>query len=217
MSQHSEDERSEEDSDSRGDAEYKNIGIFYWKSELSRKQTVQLSHIHTYFTDDVLKTILLPIIAKQHVDGEPKLSLRAIDWLCTNYSKAHPIVYTVKPPDSCEVLINIYRSYKSWLWTFKRKNFDPFRRRTRLYFQVDDVEYQSTVGQLNFIYWASRYGVLEYARNHIDIIEKDQAHATKNAIVPEKEGRKRKRRQLSKAPKQTVNIYPTTITLNFNP
>lgn len=196
---------------------YNRIGKFYWEDELTRKQTVQLSHIHEFFTDERLKTILLPIIAKKNIEGVPKLSLRAIDWLVTNYSKAHPIVYKVTPPNSTEVLVNIYRSYKSWLWTFKRKSFDPFRRRKRLFFKIDGQVHQSTVGQLNFIFWAARHGVLEYAKTHIEAIERDQAESTKNTPAPVKDGRKRKRRQLSQAPKASCCVYPTTIKLTFNP
>ena len=28
------------------------------------------------------------------------------------------------------------------------------------------MEYETTVGQLNFVYWAYTYGVLDYARTH---------------------------------------------------
>ena len=166
----------------------------------------------------------------------------AIDWLVTNYAKKNPIIYKVTPPDCPEVLVNIYRSYKSWLWNYKRKNFDPFRRGNRIFFtrgENDTVVYESTVGQLNFFYWAARYGVLDYAQSHIKAIEKDQAVTTKTTkgeikgdIRSESKRKKRendglgprtepapkkKRRQLSRAPNQSVFVYPTFINVVFNP
>lgn len=185
------------------------VGVFRWDGELCKKKQFRLQKIQEYFDEDKLRHLLIPIITKSN-----GLSLRALDWLVTNYSKKMPIVYNVTPPDCPEVIINVYRSYKTWLWNHKRKNFDPFRRGKRIYFDLDGQTYESTVGQLNFFYWASRYGVLEYARVHIDEIEKDQALTTKQ--VGAKEGGK-KRRQLSQAPRESVLVYPTTIKVVFNP
>jgi hypothetical protein len=189
------------------------IGCFWWEGELCRKKQFRLESIRDYFTEDRLRELLVPIITK-----EGGLSLRALDWLVTNYAKKTPIVYKVTPPNCPETVVNVHRYYKKWLWSHKRKNFDPFRRGTRVYFDVDGVSYESTVGQLNFFYWASRYGILEYAKHHISEIEKDQAQATK---VPMPEGavtgKKRKRRQLSQAPKEAVFVYPATIRVVFNP
>jgi hypothetical protein len=195
--------------------EKQRIGPFYWEGKLCQKKQCRLDKIQEYFDEDKLRALLLPIITKDNA-----LSLRALDWLVTNYSKKKPVVYNVKPPNCPEVIINVYRSYKSWLWNHKRKNFDPFRRGQRIFFDLDGKTYESTVGQLNFFYWASRYGVLDYARQHIEDIEKDQAVTTKTTSPPVKDtggGVKKKRRQLSQAPKESVFVYPTTIKVVFNP
>ena len=213
------------------------VPVFWWDGSMCKKKLNRLDTIKAFFDSERLKTVLLPIIAK-----EGDLSLRAIDWLVTNYAKKNPIIYKVTPPDCPEVLVNIYRSYKSWLWNYKRKNFDPFRRGNRIFFtrgENDTVVYESTVGQLNFFYWAARYGVLDYAQSHIKAIEKDQAVTTKTTkgeikgdIRSESKRKKRendglgprtepapkkKRRQLSRAPNQSVFVYPTFINVVFNP
>jgi hypothetical protein len=185
------------------------VGTFWWEGVLCKKKQFRLEKIQEYFDEDKLRSLLVPVINK-----EKGLSLRALDWLVTNYSKKRPIVYNVTPPNCPEVIVNVYRSYKVWLWNHKRKNFDPFRRGKRIYFTLDGQTYESTVGQLNFFYWASRYGVLEYARQHISEIEKDQAATTK---VVQPGETKKKRRQLSQAPKESVFVYPTTIRVVFNP
>jgi hypothetical protein len=103
--------------------------------------------------------------------------------------------------------------------------------------------YESTVGQLNFFFWASRYGVLDYAQFNIKSIEKDQATSTKLPVESTKLPveccavpvspvgclgtpasqlgtmlpKKKKRRQLSRAPRESVFIYPTNIKVVFNP
>lgn len=241
------------------------IGRFWWEGSLCKKKETRLHRIFDYFDEECLKTMLLPIIEK-----EGSLSLRALDWLVTNYSKKVPVVYTVTPPNKPEILFNLHREYKDWLRNHKRKNFDPFRRGQRIFFDIGDKTYESTVGQLNFFFWASRYGVLDYARANIEQIEKDQAIATKHhnvargakkdvdggdeegdengdhdrgqeqatasvgvdsddggaATASTKKRRrdasaatpgKRKRRQLSQAPKESVFVYPATVRVVFNP
>lgn len=207
------------------------VGVFWWEGRLCHKKKHRLHNIIEYFNETRLRDVLLPVLSKKGT-----LSLRALDWLVTNYSKKKPVVYNVTPPNCPEVVVNMYRSYKTWLWNHKRKNFDPFRRGQRIFFTVDDKTYESTVGQLNFFFWASRYGVLDYAQRHIRDIEKDQALSTRHqhgAAAEEKTTdadvdavassssssapMKRKRRQLSQAPRQTVFVYPTHIKVVFNP
>jgi hypothetical protein len=167
-----------------------------------------------YYTSDKIKEVLLPVIAH---NGKDKLSLRALDWLVTNYSKKRPIIYKIKPVDMPEKIVNMYTEYKTWLWKYRRSHFDPFRRRDRLTFHIDGVEYTTTVGQLNFMYWASRYGVLAYARDHLEDIEKDHAAVTKNKKDSKDDPRKRKRRQLSALPSKKVLIFGEPVTVSFNP
>ena len=237
-------------------ARMNSVGRFSWEGYLCKKKIYTLEKIQDYFSAEKLRTVLLPIITK---DGG--LSLRALDWLVTNYAKKFPVIYNIKPPNCPEVIVNIYRSYKSWLWNHKRKNFDPFRRGKRIYFHMDTpttaepcgikpVMYESTVGQLNFFFWASRYGVLDYAQFNIKSIEKDQATSTKLPVESSKLPvestklpveccavpvspvgclgtpasqlgtmltKKKKRRQLSRAPRESVFIYPTNIKVVFNP
>jgi hypothetical protein len=217
------------------------LGCFWWDGVLCKKKESRLQCIYKYFDDACLRDMLLPIILK-----EGALSLRALDWLVTNYSKKVPVVYNVTPPNKPETLFNLHREYKDWLRNHKRKNFDPFRRGKRIFFDVDGKTYESTVGQLNFFFWASRYRVLEYARANIEKIEKDQAVATKhhnsarlaaaaaavsaakltssgkrarerNGTSPGPPPLKRKRRQLSQAPKEPVFVYPATVRVVFNP
>jgi len=238
------------------------LGRFYWEESrgdvLEPKQRARLAEIAPYYTDKVVVAMLLPIISKSD-----RLSLRALDWLVTNYSKKKPIVYKASPPGHPMVPVNMHNEYKSWLSNHKRRNFDMFRRRKRIFFNLGKQEYRTTVGQLNFFYWAARYGVLDYARKHIDEIETDHAVSTKrpkeegegeddkekvdgcddeeeeedvNGRATEvtvtntntstkkrpcddkKSGRKRRRRrELSRAPDRTCYVFPMVIDVVFDP
>lgn len=193
------------------------VGIFISQKPLDRKQLPVLQSLVGFYTDDVIKNVLLPIITHSKTSKDEKISLRALDWLVTNYSKKFPVIYKMCAEEGTERVVNIYSEYKTWLWKHRRSHFDPFRRRQRLNFTVDGEEYTTTVGQLNFMYWASRYGVLEYARAHLSEIERDHAVSTKNKqpVMDDKGGRKR--RQLSMASRKKVFVYSAPVKISFNP
>ena len=195
------------------------VGLFRTDVPFDRKQLPVMQILAPYYTPDVLRKVLIPVIAPA---GEGvKLSLRALDWLVTNYSKKFPIVYKIKPEDMPEKLVNVYTEYKTWLWKYRRSHFDPFRRRQRISFSLDGVTYNTTVGQLNFMHWASRYGVLEYARNHIQAIEKDHAEITKTKHSNIKDDNrtqvKSKRRRLSTPAGKKVLVFGEPVTVCFTP
>lgn len=101
------------------------------------------------------------------------ISLRLLDWLCTNYSKKHTIIIQ-NEMGNC----NIYLSYKTQLKAFSKKQFDPFCRRYRINFTVTDengeeVSIESTLGQLNFFKWAISNNIIDYAQNHSILIDND--------------------------------------------
>ena len=82
---------------------------------------------------------------------------------------------------------NIYLNYKTQLKAFSKKQFDPFQRRERISFQIEDDNKKetivTTIGQLNFFRWAIQHKVIEYAKSHLNEIEKDM----NNSIQSRKE------------------------------
>lgn len=206
------------------------IGLFRFNSHsLPTKQLERLQEIAPFFTPERVKSVLLPVLDDEVVNP---VSLRALDWLVTNFAKKHRIVYKVTPPGMPEELFNVFTSYHNWLWNYRRKNFDPFRRRQRVYVCLDAYNkkaHATTVGQLNFLYWASIYGVLDYARAHIKELEEDMTGAmrrraesmeagggggggggTKSSV-----GGKRKRRELTKNPGTRCFMYDVAVDVVF--
>ena len=128
---------------------------------------VLLNSLECYYNDENNGRNLLNVLDNSH-----KISLRIIDWFVTNYSKKNNIYYTIYKSDDgkntfnpCYNIykqFNTYQSYKSQLKSFSKKRFDPFCRRERIKFTVNDKEIETTIGQLNFFKWAIDNLIIDY-------------------------------------------------------
>jgi hypothetical protein len=69
----------------------------------------------------------------------------------------------------------VHAHYRSQLKAFSKQQFDPFRRRERIIFELPNQQHsiETTVGQLNFFRWAIESGVLQYVVEHKVHIERD--------------------------------------------
>lgn len=177
------------------------IGPFFLVGASQRQITIMSRIVHN-LEDGIIDTHIIPLVTQ-----ESTISLRALDWLVTNYSKKNNIVCKTKNG----ALFNIYHGYKTALSHFRRRNFDPFRRRQRIFLTHKNKEYETTVGQCNFIHWAYQSGVLQYAMENCGVIERDMNFAalmnkTERKTQNEK-GIPHRRRELSKAPVTKCSVY----------
>lgn len=179
--------------------------------QLDSKQENLLRDLNLFYTEAVISQVLVPIITQRD-----SLSLRVLDWLVTNYAKKNSIVYrhrntNVDPDGPMYCLINIYSQYKSWLRNYRRRNFDPFRRRNRIHFTHKGERHETTVGQLNFIRWSHIYGILDYTRKHLETIEKDMNQCLNEVREQKTEDKRhnvhRKRKELSNHPIKKCFVY----------
>lgn len=181
--------------------QFDEIGPFFLTNASQRQITI-MKRICPTLTDTIIDKHLVPLIT-QNSD----ISLRALDWLVTNYSKKYNIVCQTKHGS----LFNIYHGYKVALSHFRRRNFDPFRRRQRIMLKSNGSEYDTTVGQCNFIHWAYQCGVLQYAMENTEAIEKDMNQASFTNKAERKNQLERgiphRRRELSKAPVTKCSVY----------
>lgn len=200
------------------DTKIHEVGRFWSTSQLSEKMLYRLHQIHTWFSDERMAKFISLI---RQTD---ELSLRALDWLVTNYAKKNYIVLAdeknIRPP------INVYSEYRTMLSFWHQKMFDPFRRSQRIYFlwtlpDGKQNKEETTVAQLNFLHWAECRGILQYARTHINELNADmnaQMIIQKEIRQKYKElGIKHKRRELSKAPKRKCLVYKINSQINLNP
>ena len=175
-------------------------------------------------TLQIAKDYVLPDYVTDEVNG---ISLRCLEWLVTNYSKKYKIVLY---DNESKKRIDIYDEYSEQLDHHRRRRFDPFCRYQRIYFSwnltnrttktKEEVVLLTTVGQMNFMRWADRKGILKYARNHQDKIQRDMeitlAEVNKEKKRFKKLGKKRKRKELSHAPQTYCTVYPVDTVLYFD-
>jgi hypothetical protein len=148
------------------------------------------------------------LILKDIIDGKHELSLRMIDWLVTRYAKNNNIIYWINEIDdkiyhnlpenySSEKFkkITLYLDYRAQLKSFKKFNFDAFRRHERIMFNITETEeIETTIGQLNFFKWAFNNKIIIYAiENQKKIYENmskfsyKKQNSIKNSLIPKQD------------------------------
>jgi hypothetical protein len=141
--------------------------IFFSKSQ---KQFRYYKMIDKYFKtcDPVLVDKMVKIINKDKHDKDC-ISLRVLEWVVTKCSKKN---IDVKIDDKEYFSINIM--YKAQLKSYKKKNFDPFRRDRKFYYNYDKKDSTktviTTVGQLNFFKWAISNKIIDCVEKHYETI-----------------------------------------------
>ncbi len=179
----------------------------YAEGSLHARQERRLHEIAAYFDDAALLRLLLPVATSKF-----DVSLRLLDYCCTNYAKKTRVVLCGRG-----MATHLFSLYKDWLRYYRRRCFDPFRRRERILFtnpcDPEDA-LETTVAQLNFLRWAELYDVLSYVRRHLQTIEADMMRTLTESkkrrlaseAAPSQDG-KRKRAELSKAPPCKCTVY----------
>ncbi|MBP01735.1 MAG: hypothetical protein CMM25_02840 [Rhodospirillaceae bacterium] len=132
------------------------------------KQDLLLCSLYRFYSDKNHAITFLTILKKKS-----KVSLRLLDWMATNYSKSKQVSYDVN--GKC---FNVYASYKSQLKGYSKGYFDPFQRKGRIQFVIQNESIETTVGQLNFFKWAIQNDVIKYALEHCKEIHADMISQT---------------------------------------
>lgn len=167
-----------------------------------------LTSLMKYYSDHEKLNMMQQIISAQ--SSSNKVSLRLVDWLVTNYSKSHNVVYYVN-----KMPFNMHQSYKNMLRAYSKKLFDPFRRHKRVYLNGDTQSViETTVAQLTFFKWAIENDVLKYAYEHRKTIKEDMDKNTR-CRNDESEGSQQKRKEMYKTTKK-ANIYSVNICVTFS-
>jgi hypothetical protein len=139
-----------------------------------------IKSLYEFYVVDKQIYEILPII-----DGQSNISIRVLDWFVTNYSKKFNVVYPLANEEFNTVtFFNVYLQYKSQLKGYKKKMFDPFCRKKRIYMYYEpNLCCTTTIGQLNFFRWAIKNKVLDYVETNLDAIIKDMNSTSKQIHV----------------------------------
>lgn len=119
------------------------------------------------------------------ISGTSDISIRVLDWFVANYSKKKNILYRIKN-NGIVVHFNVNIEYKNQLNGYSKKYFDPFCRKNKIVYSYKNEEYPesntkflTSIGQLNFFYWAIKNKVIRYVEMHLSEIEKDMKEVSK--------------------------------------
>lgn len=104
------------------------------------------------------------------INKKSAISLRVLDWFITKY--------TCKTIDLDKEIFDINIHYKAQLKSYKKRNFDPFKRGAwkRFYYSYDknntNKKVRTTISQLNFFKWVITEKIIIYVEKNIDNIIK---------------------------------------------
>lgn len=143
------------------------------------------------------------------IDSSFGISLRVLDWFVTRYSKKHIDFDSNNTDDAFDVHI----SYKAQLKSYKKRYFDPFRRRKKFYFHYnqndESKKLYTTLGQLNFFKWAISNKIVDFVENNINAITRAMNQSNKD----DKKNKERKKPKniIAKTVKQKSTAKPIQI------
>ena len=176
----------------------KQVGIFYYNDVKGTPNYInptlvqRLTELVPKIDDDFLDTILVPLI-----NQTANVSLRVLDWCCVNYAKKHHLAIGMEQ-NKTKSNLYIHDAYKCVLRARRRRLFDPFQRKSRIFFTHKGDPMQTTVAQLAFLVWSRDTGVYKYTITHAHKIEADMRKTLK-------ENRKKQRKKRQVLTKETKN------------
>lgn len=140
-------------------------------SNLKKKEKMLYDVLNDFFVkcnEKEIETII------DIINGKYKISLRFLDWFVTRYCYLYKTSIQINNQYNKEQDFNINISYKAQLKSFKKKCFDPFKRKNKFYYSfaknIMNYSILTTLGQLNFFKWAICFGIIKYVEDNFDTI-----------------------------------------------
>ena len=156
----------------------------------SQKQLCYYKMIDRYFKKcekDLIKKMV------DIINAESIISLRVLEWVVTKSNKK---AINIKINNNEYFSINIM--YKAQLKSYKKKNFDPFRRDRKFYYKYDlkdeNKKVLTTLGQLNFFKWAISNGIIDYVEKNYEDINRLMINYNKEEKIKKTEKDKKKKK-----------------------
>lgn len=156
------------------------------------------------------KTRILKIL--DIINGISDISLRVLDWFITKYSKKN---IDFEENNGGEIF-DVHISYKAQLKSYRKKYFDPFRRRKKFNYYYDSLDhtlkFNTTLGQLNFFQWAITHNIVAYVEKNIDKILKEMNSSNKE----DKKKKEQKKKQKNKKKENKKEVVAKDIQIDDN-
>lgn len=157
--------------------------------ELTVKETYHYKIIDKFYKTLSLSNVQLLVSI---IRCESCVTLRLLDWFITKYSYTHTIRFKKNENDNdIDNLFNVHISYKAQLKSYKKKYFDPFRRRKRLRFMYyfdtgKQISECTTIGQLNFFKWLFSNNIMKYVCSNFKTLSKEMTTYNKMEKIKKK-------------------------------
>jgi hypothetical protein len=174
----------------------------------STQNSLLLTKLLEFYNKDNNIDKILPII-----NGESMISLRLVDWFVTNYSKKN---YTIIKTNNTR--FKVYTDYKLKLKAYSKKRFDPFCRWERITIPYkSNISIQTTIGQLNFFRWLLENKIIDYIREHLELINQDmnKRNSTSKNKLKNKNKTRKKREELSVLASKSIKKEKVKIIVEF--
>jgi hypothetical protein len=182
------------------------------KKIFTQKELCYYKMIDNFFTEVCTeqKQKMIDIVnrdSKISTNLSSKLSLRLLDFFVTKNTRKNSQMQLLN-----DEYFDIKISYKSQLKAYKKRYFDPFRRRKKFIYKFknteNNLEIKTTLGQLNFFKWA-------FSNNIIDYVEANIIQISNDMVVENK--KKKTLKILNKVKLTKVNETDTTIKTQKKP
>lgn len=145
------------------------------------------------------------------INGDSDISIRIIDWCVANYAKKFNTYYFIKNNEKIEYFY-VFNEYKIQLNSYSKTYFDPFCRKKKIkYFYKSkdlDVNFISSIGQLNFFKWAISNKIINYVMNNNRII----THDMKNTNIENQE-----KKSITSSQSPTSGSKDDSLNINYDP
>lgn len=182
-------------------------------------QKLLYQRLRKFYQNGIFEKYVLPILLPKNMLKEEKpIALRHIEWLVINYAVAFPVVYP-DPVNPSGEPFNVNDSYILHEKNWGKKLFDPNARGDRIMFTADNgIEVVTTLGQLNFMMWAIKYGVIEWAIAHKKEIREHHKIAKKKRqeYIKSEPNREKKRMRLTQPDKTHCLVYSHAMSINIH-
>lgn len=144
-------------------------------NDFKKKEMMLYEVLNNFFNQCKIDEIKMII---EMIDGNHIISLRFLDWFVTRYCYLYKLSIPIDNTYNKEQVANINISYKAQLKSFKKKYFDPFRRKKKFFycFGKHELNILTTLGQLNFFRWALSFDIIKYTESNLKNISSKISH-----------------------------------------
>jgi hypothetical protein len=144
-------------------------------NDFKKKEKMLYEVLQSFFSQCELDEIKMII---NIINGNHQISLRFLDWFVTRYCYLYKLTIPINNLYNKEKISNVNISYKAQLKSFKKRYFDPFRRKKKFnYCFINyDLNILTTLGQLNFFRWVISFDIIKYVVENYEFINEKIDH-----------------------------------------